>query len=85
MSYGVWHTLCSPSITQGQAADICRELGYGRAMDIYLRNQTRISPVLNGYSEVKLNSQSSVLMRKNRPFARVVEDGYCNVAIVKCK
>ncbi|KAL0275641.1 UNVERIFIED_CONTAM: hypothetical protein PYX00_003439 [Menopon gallinae] len=85
MSYGVWHTLCSPSITPEQATDICQELGYSKAVDTYLRNQTRITPILDGYSEVKLNSQMSVLVRNDRPFVRTAEDGHCNVVMVKCE
>ncbi|XP_036149068.1 serine protease nudel [Monomorium pharaonis] len=89
-SYGVWHTLCYPSVvTSGEeAVNVCRKSGYADGIIDYEFQifDEPVVPSRDDFYMIRLNSDTWLTMRDDKPLITLVQpDKPCYRLFVKCK
>ncbi|XP_071642079.1 serine protease ndl [Temnothorax longispinosus] len=88
-SYGVWHTLCYPSVvmSQEEAVNVCRKSGYtnGTINYEYQTLEPIIVPSRDDFYMIRLNSNTWITMRDDKPLINLVQpERPCYRLFVKC-
>jgi len=89
-SYGVWHTLCYPSVvtSQEEATNVCRNSSYTDGIIDYeyqIFNQP-VVPSRDDFYMIRLNSGTWITMRDDKPLVTLVQPKKpCYRLFVKCK
>ncbi|XP_011695705.1 PREDICTED: serine protease nudel isoform X2 [Wasmannia auropunctata] len=89
-SYGVWHTLCYPSVIKSneEAANVCRSSGYtGGIIDYeYQLANEFVVPTRDDFYMVRLNPGTWITMRDDKPLVTLIQpEKPCYRLVVKCK
>ncbi|XP_011872575.1 PREDICTED: serine protease nudel [Vollenhovia emeryi] len=87
-SYGVWHTLCYPSLTQKEAANVCRENGYTDGIidydhDYQFRKGSLV-PSRDNFYMVRINVNTWITMCDDKPITFNQPEKPCYRLFVKC-
>lgn len=85
--YGVWHTLCYPSIltSQEEATNVCRMSGYSDGIIKYQTFDKPVVPSRDDFYMVRLSSTTWITMRDDKPLITLVQsEKPCYRLFVKC-
>lgn len=88
-SYGVWHTLCYPSVvtSQEEAVNVCRKSGYANGIIDYEYQifDQPVVPSRDDFYMIRLNPSTWITMRDNKPLITLVRpERSCYRLFVKC-
>lgn len=88
-SYGVWHTLCYPSVvmSQAEAVNVCQKSGYANGIIDYEKQifDQPVVPIRDEFYMVRLNSNTWITMRDDKPLITLIRsEKPCYRLFVKC-